>query len=256
MKATAKTGTEGRGAIGPARLWAMLFVVFTAGYLVMALEILAFRIVQVYFGSAIYATGAVLGVVLAALSLGYWLGGTFSVTFSPNRIQAVALFCAGVWIFFMAGVPRPVGALAQIREDPRALSKPYVASPWKTVPEWVEEHPASQSPEVRLRIDPLLGSLFLFFIPSLFLATVAPCAIRALTTRASEAGRVSGWVFALGTIGSIAGVLVTSFWLIAVLGLSANLRVVGLAAFALCFLASALGKERVSKRSMVVRTNG
>jgi hypothetical protein len=61
----------GRGAevpdatVGPKSTPALLLVVFISGYLVMALEILAFRIVQIFFGTAIYSTGAVLGIVLS-----------------------------------------------------------------------------------------------------------------------------------------------------------------------------------------------
>jgi len=208
----------------------ILIVVFLAGYLVMALEILAFRIVQVNFGTAIYATGAVLGVVLAALTIGYWLGGTLSVKLSPTGIQATALIVAGIWIFLMAGIPNPLGDLVLVRENPQAVSEAYLAAPWKTMSQWVLEHPVSESMEARMRFDPLIGSLLLFAIPSILLATVGPCAIRILTRRAEQAGPVSGWVFALGSLGSIAGVLVTSFWLIAVLGISANLRLVGIVA--------------------------
>ncbi len=222
----------------------ILLVVFLAGYLVMALEILAFRIVQIYFGSAIYATGAVLGVVLAALTVGYWTGGSLSVRLRPTRIQATALIVAGLWIFMMGGIPRPIGGFFQVRENPQQISQPYMKPPWKTVPEWVLDHPLSESIEFRMRMDPLMGSFFLFAIPSMLLATVGPCAIRALTRRAEEAGKTSGWVFALGSLGSIAGVIVTSFWLIAVLGLGANLRLVGVLAVVLGIMASLL---RVNK---------
>jgi hypothetical protein len=93
-----------------------------------------------------------------------------------------------------------------------------------------------------MRVDPLVGSLLLFFLPSLLMATVGPCAVKALTGSGTEAGRMSGWVFALGSLGSIAGVLVTSFWLIAVMGIGANLRVTGLLSVALSILAFLSGR--------------
>ena len=221
----------------------ILLVVLLAGYLVMALEILAFRIVQIYFGSAIYATGAVLGVVLAALTVGYWLGGTMSVRLRPTRIQATALVIAGLWIFMMGGIPNPVTGFFESREDPMRISEPFMQPPWKTVPNWVLENSTSESIEVRMRMDPLVGSLLLFALPSMLLATVGPCAIRVLTHRAREAGKTSGWVFALGSLGSIAGVLVTSFWLIAVLGLGANLRLIGLIAIILSALVGTIREK-------------
>ena len=234
----------------------ILTVVFLGGYLVMALEILAFRIVQIYFGSSIYSTGAVLGVVLAALSLGYWLGGILSLRFRATRIQATALMCAGIWIFLLAGIPKPLSEITKARKSPQIISESYFESPTKIIPGWVIDNPVSDSLEFQMRFDPLVVSLFLFAVPSLFLAMVGPCAISVLTRRAEEAGVVSGWVFALGSIGSISGVLVTSFWLIAVLGLGANLRLVGLIACILAAVAASINtKEMKALNNRAGRNN-
>jgi len=238
------TDMRARGGLPVPLIVLILCTVFLAGYLVMALEILAFRIVQVYFGTAIYATGAVLGVVLAALTVGYWMGGNLSVRYRATRVQATALIVAGLWIFVMAGIPRPIGAVFQSRENPQGMESPYLTPPWKTMPQWILDHPVSESIEVRMRLDPLVGSIILFAVPSFLLATVGPCAIRILTRKAEQAGPVSGRVFALGSLGSIAGVLVTSFWLIALAGISANLRLVGVVAFALGCLILTLRTDR------------
>jgi hypothetical protein len=227
---------KSKAGAGPAL--PILIVVFGSGYLVMALEILAFRIIQPFFGNSIYATGAVLGVVLAALTVGYWLGGTLSVRSIPLKVQAFVLISAGIWIFLLAGIPSSFQA---ILERTQALGEParyILAPPWKTIPEWVLALPLGDSTEFRMRIDPLIGSLVLFSVPSALLAMVGPCAVRFLTRDASDAGRMSGWVFALGSLGSIAGVLVTSFWLIAAAGTGANLRITGLLASLLGILAA------------------
>jgi len=209
----------------------MLLVVFLAGYLVMALEILAFRIIQPFFGSSIYSTGAVLGVVLTALTIGYWLGGSLSVKLKPTLVQGLALIVAGIWVFLLAGIPEGIEPVFTRVQDPRIPVEYYFFPPLKRVPEWTQELDFSDSTELRMRLDPLIASTILFFLPSLLLATVGPCAIRALTRRTEEAGKISGWVFALGSLGSIAGVLLTSFWLISVVGVSANIRIVGILAF-------------------------
>lgn len=223
--------------INPISIPLLLLVVFFGGYLVMALEILAFRIAQIYFGTAIFSTGAVLGIVLSALTLGYWLGGTLSVRFRPSCIQFVALIIAGIWIIGMAGVPRNPSDFFKSRENPREEVVYSLQPPWKTVPTWILDNPVSESIEFRMRWDPLAGSIILFAVPSFLLAMIGPCAIRALTKKAREAGKISGWVFALGSLGSIAGVLVTSFWLIALMGLGANLRMIGLVSIVLSIIA-------------------
>lgn len=241
---TGRGGEISEATVSPKSTPALLLVVFLSGYLVMALEILAFRIVQIFFGTAIYSTGAVLGIVLSALTLGYWLGGTLSARFNPTRIQAGALVIAGLWIFMMAGIPRNTADFFQVRENPREEVMYSIQPPWKTVPNWILDNPVNDSIEFRIRWDPLAGSLILFAIPSFLLAMVGPCAIQALTRQAREAGRVSGWVFALGSLGSIAGVLVTSFWLIALIGLGTNLRLIGLVGVVMSVVAISVKLEK------------
>jgi len=225
----------------PAKILSVLLTVLVAGYLVMSLEILGFRIVQVHFGSSIFSTGALLGVVLTALSLGYWLGGTFSSKISPSFLLFPALFIAGIWIFLLAGLPSGFGNLIAPRDDPTVQIQYLIQPLWKSIPAYVLEHPMSESLEIRLRTDPLLGSLILFFLPSMLLAMVSPCMIHTLTRRTEEAGKISGWVFALGSIGSIAGVVVTSFWLISLFGMGANLRIIGVVTIILSLIALTFG---------------
>lgn len=220
----------------------ILLIVLIAGYLVMSLEILGFRVVQVHFGSSIFSTGALLGVVLTALTLGYWIGGTLSIRFHPSVIQSLSLIFAGIWIFLLAGVPSDFADLFMSRDDPLVRTE-YVIDPlWKTIPDAVFDWPLGKSIETRLRIDPLFGSLVLFFIPSMLLATVGPCAAHTLTYKREIAGKISGWVFALGSLGSIAGVVITSFWLISIFGLGTNFRLIGVVGVLIGFLAVITGR--------------
>ena len=166
-----------------------------------------------------------------------------SVRSAPLKVQAFALISAGILIFLMAGIPSSFHAILE-RTQVVGESTGYVlAPPWKTIPEWVLDLPLGRSTELRMRIDPLIGSLILFSIPSALLAMVGPCAVRVLTRKTSDAGKMSGWVFALGSLGSIAGVLVTSFRLIAVLGTGANLRVTGFLALLLSILAATRSRK-------------
>src|SRR5690606_10833246 len=51
------------------------FTVFVTGGCVLVIEIVAVRILAPYFGNTIYSFSSVISVVLAALSVGYWIGG-------------------------------------------------------------------------------------------------------------------------------------------------------------------------------------
>ena len=50
--------------------------VFVCGAVVMIYEIIGSRIVSPFIGTSVYVWTSLIGVILASLSLGYWLGGS------------------------------------------------------------------------------------------------------------------------------------------------------------------------------------
>ena len=56
-------------------------VVVTPGAVLMALEIVSSRILAPHFGSSVYVWGSIIGVFLAAMSIGYFWGGSATVSF-------------------------------------------------------------------------------------------------------------------------------------------------------------------------------
>ena len=146
------------------------------------------------------------------------------------KIQGIALVIAGIWIFSTAGIPNPITDLFKSTQSVYGGAEAFIEAPWKSVPEYIISHPVTENLKIRVHIDLLLASLLLFAVPSFLLAMVGPCGVQILTGKQSEAGKTAGWVFALGSLGSIAGVIVTSFWLLTLLGTSANLRLAGFTA--------------------------
>ncbi len=67
-------------------------------------------------------------------------------------------------------------------------------------------------------VGSLIGVLVLVAAPILLLGTVAPYAIRLSVKRIEEAGRVSGRLYAISTVGSLAGVFLAALVLIPLLG--------------------------------------
>jgi len=59
--------------------WLLYAVVFVCGAVLMSLEMIGSRMLAPYFGNSIFVWGSLISVVLAALSLGYWLGGIAAV---------------------------------------------------------------------------------------------------------------------------------------------------------------------------------
>ena len=58
--------------------WFLFLTAFITGAVVMALEILGSRLLAPVFGSSLFVWGALIGVILAAMSSGYAFGGWIS----------------------------------------------------------------------------------------------------------------------------------------------------------------------------------
>jgi spermidine synthase len=162
---------------------ALRLAVFAAGALLMALEVAAFRIIGKTFGSALRETTTVIAVFLAAMSIGYWAGGMAA----DRRPRPSTL------------VYTLLGAAAMLLLVPRvdAVLSPLIASS-----------------SLALGTHAFLATSVLFAIPTVLLAATSPIAIRLFATSQAASGRNAGSVSALSTIGSIAGSLVTAFFLI------------------------------------------
>lgn len=160
---------------------------FTGGAAVLAVEIAASRVLAPFFGNSLYVWGALIGVVLAGLAVGYWLGGALA-----DRLPRPALM---VGVLGLGGVA--------------VLAIPLLDEP---VLEWV----VGWDPGPRL--DPLLAATLLFGAPSVILAAVTPVAVRLRARSTTTIGRTAGRLFAVSTAGSIAGTFATAFWLVPELG--------------------------------------
>ena len=163
--------------------------VFTSGAVLLGMELAASRVLAPYFGNSLFVWGALIGVVLAGLSVGYWLGGTLA-----DRLPATQLLLGAMTL----------GALL-------VLLVPIVDEP---VLEWVVEWDPGP------RANPLVTAIILFGPASVVLASVSPIAIRLAVRSVDTAGRTAGRLYAISTAGSIVGTLDTAFWLVPELGVS------------------------------------
>lgn len=170
------------------RLTKAELAVLIAGMTSMGLEILAGRIIAPQFGSSIYTWGSIIGVFLAALSLGYYRGGKEAETNATyGRITSLLLFAAAYVAFLIFA-----GEL-MLR--------------------------ASSVVPVPARFASLVPVTILFGPPVYMLGFISPYA--AELSEKQNTGDAAGHVFALGTFGSIVGAFATTFFLIP--SLSVNL---------------------------------
>jgi spermidine synthase len=161
--------------------------VFLSGAVLLGLEIVASRVLAPYFGSSLFVWGALIGVVLAGLSIGYWAGGALADRF-PTPYLLLGAIAGGAGLVLAIPV----------------------------VDEWVLERIVRWDPGPRL--NPLFATIALFGAASVVLGGVSPMAVRLVTRSLDHVGRSAGRLFAISTAGSIAGTFATAFWLVPELG--------------------------------------
>ena len=179
---------------------------FSGGFSIMSLELLGGRILAPWFGGSIYVWGSIITVFMLSLSLGYLLGGRWSLR-SPSLARFGGIFVAAAVILFPAvRFAEPVMAFVFAHlEDPRYGS--------------------------------LAASSALFVAPTVVLGAISPYSVRLLVREREESGKVAGTLYFVSTLGSALGTLATSFYFVLwfeidsiVLGLSAALLACGLVA--------------------------
>ncbi|MBX3661061.1 MAG: fused MFS/spermidine synthase [Burkholderiales bacterium] len=164
-------------------------LIFISGGAILALELLASRIMTPYFGVSLYIWTGILSITLVSLALGYWWGG---------RLAAGTPQPAEKRIGFLFGI---MPALAGIAIVAACLAYPLLFHP---LARW------------SLSGGAFAACLILLLLPLVATSAMNPLLVALLLRRQSaqkgDAG--AGLVFFVSTLGSVAGVLVTAFLLI------------------------------------------
>ncbi|MEW6036067.1 MAG: fused MFS/spermidine synthase [Candidatus Micrarchaeota archaeon] len=188
----------------------LLLVVFISGACSLLVEIAGARVLAPYLGTTIYSWAAVIGVVLASLSIGYYAGGVLADRHHDKKHFSLILLSAGL----------------------STLLTPFLGM--ALLPITLALDVASAS---------LIGAL-IFAPASLFYGMVSPYAIK-LTAKKGEEGKSSGSVFALSTVGSIMGAIGTGFVLIPNLPVTQIFILAAFLMLASSWAASGIRKESV-----------
>lgn len=168
-----------------------LVTVWLVGLAITGLELAAARLLAPFFGSTIFVYGSAIGVVLAALAVGYWVGGRMADQTPSRTVLACVVTIAGL----------------------SALTVPVF---FRSVAATVE----SIVQEANLPIGvAVVGSMTaLFTVPIVALGAVSPFALRLSLRGLDESGRWSGALSGVSTFGSILGSFLATFVTIPLLG--------------------------------------
>ena len=165
----------------------VLLVVFVVGAASLGTEIAAARLLAPWFGASTIIWANTIATVLVALSAGYWLGGRLADRGPSLRGLSLLTLAAGVLLAIV----------------------PFVSGPFLRTSVEAFDH---------VSVGAFLGSLLavcaLVAVPVVLLGTVAPYAIRLSVASVEEAGRVSGRLYAVSTLGSLVGVFLAALLLI------------------------------------------
>jgi spermidine synthase len=177
-------------------------LVFVVGTGSLGAEIAAVRLLAPYFGASTIVWANTIGIVLVALSVGYWLGGRWADRHPHMRGLCLLTLTAAVLLALV----------------------PFAADPLLDVAvEALDEISAGAF------VGSLLAVLVLVAVPVLLLGAVSPWAIRLAVQSVEEAGQVAGRLYALSTAGSLLGTLLSALVLIPLVGTRRTFLVFALA---------------------------
>ena len=180
---------------------AIYLVAFVTGAIVMSFEMLGSRYLNPYFGSGIYTWASLISTVLAALCVGYFIGGVLADRYPSVTVLGVTVLIGSVYILILP-----------------AFSERLMEFVLGAVND--------------VKTGSLVAAFVILFFPVTFLGMYSPFGIRLLLRSAQSSGRVSGTVYGVSTFGSIVGTLGTTFFLIPTIGTRAITLTLGLAGIA------------------------
>ena len=169
-------------------------VVFIASFCTLVIELVAGRIMAPYVGVSLYTWTSIIGVVLAGISIGAWVGGMLADRYPSASTLGWLLFLSGLGAFSISPLTNLIGA-------------------------------AHFNTTLMMRI--MIITTAIFFIPSTLLGMISPVVVKLTLSNLDKTGNIVGKIYAFSTLGSIIGTFATGFFLISWMGTRYLLLTVG-----------------------------
>ena len=165
--------------------------VFISGMTTLAIELSASRLLGSVFGTSNLVWANVIGLMLLYLTIGYFIGGRWADRSPYFR----TLYRLMIWAAFLSALV-PLVARPILQGAARAVI----------------------GVEAGLALGSFISVLVLFSVPVTLLGCISPFAIRLAVESPQEAGKVSGQIYAISTLGSLLGTFLPTLILIPELG--------------------------------------
>lgn len=203
------------------RKWMLTVSVFVAGMTTLGVELTASRLLGNVFGTSNLVWANIIGLILVYLTAGYFIGGRWADR-SPHALTFYRLLS---WSAFASGLV-PV------------LARPVLTAAVASV----------ERLDAAVMGGSFIAVLVLFSVPVTLLGCVSPFAIRLAIVDTKEAGKVSGRIYAISTLGSIVGTFLPVLLLIPTIGTARTFLVLSLA----LMLVGLTGLALVNRRSLLL----
>ena len=188
-------------------------IVFLSGAIGMGLELIAARVLSPYVGSSNIVWTSIIGIILASMSIGYWIGGRKAdKDANIDKLSNILLLAA----IFTSAIPLLETIIVKVL--------------------------AGMIPN--LIIAAILCAIIVFSIPSFILAMISPFAVKIKSKEDNEIGSLSGRISSLSTIGSIVGTFLMGFVLIPNIGVT-NINI---GVTILLIFMSFIAREKIDKK--------
>lgn len=158
-------------------------IIFLVNAVSMILELVASRVLSPYFGSSNLVWTAVIGIILLSSSIGNYYGGIIADKKNTNQNVKLILLISSIFVLLIPIIQEKViGLIIGVTSN--------------------------------IKIGAIITTIFLFFVPSLFMGLLTPIILKLKLEDIENAGKISGKFYAIVTVGGIFGTFLGGFWLI------------------------------------------
>jgi spermidine synthase len=193
-------------------------ITFIASFCSLVIEMVAGRILAPFVGVSLYTWTSIIGIILAGISIGAYIGGKLVDRYHRRRTLGILLFLSGVAALAIIPLTNMVAAY----QFPFSLM-------WRI----------------------FTVTAIIFFIPGCILGTISPVVVRLTLQNLNKAGNVIGKIYAFSTFGAIIGTFATGFLLISWMGTRNIIFTMGVILIITALLAGGLFKRRIATSTCV-----
>ena len=194
-------------------------ITFIASFCTLVIEMVAGRILAPFVGVSIYTWTSIIGVILAGISIGAYIGGKLVDRFPSRKTLGLLLLLSGITALFIIPLTHLV---------------------------------ASYRFPVSLMLRIFIVTSIIFFIPSCVLGTISPVVVRLTLKSLENAGNVIGKIYAISTLGAIIGTFITGFFLISWMGTRTIVLLIGAVLIFVAILSGSWLKKKGSIALFVI----